>query len=232
MLALISFLVFLHICSFLFLSFMPWWCWKTYLFTCLSSQGKLAYVGCYENKWNTKMTKRKARWIWETMHDKDENFWEDWKCKNIAILSEGSFRKHRIKQSWLNLNLGEIKQSWSNLNLRERLLGLKGHGRIWILVRLKQSWLNLNLKKRLLWLNVMAESESWWDKTVVAESESRREAVRIKRSWPNLNLGETKWSWLNLNLRERLLRLNDRGWIWILMRLNGCGRIWISDRGC
>ena len=56
-------LIFLHICfffNFLFY-FIPWWCWKKYLFTCLSSIGEIAYVGCYEKTRNTMKTKRKAR---------------------------------------------------------------------------------------------------------------------------------------------------------------------------
>ena len=35
------------------------WCWKIYLFTCSSSIGGLAYVGCYENTRNTIKTERK-----------------------------------------------------------------------------------------------------------------------------------------------------------------------------
>ena len=50
--------------------------------------------------------------------------------KTNAILSEGSFGKHRIKRLWLNLNSGKTKRLWPNLNLRERLLGLNGRGRI------------------------------------------------------------------------------------------------------
>ena len=37
--------------------------------------------------------------------------------KTNAILSEGSFGKHRIKWSWSNLNSSETKRSWPNLNL-------------------------------------------------------------------------------------------------------------------
>ena len=34
---------------------------KIDLLTCLSNIGKLAYVGCYENTWNSNKIKRKAR---------------------------------------------------------------------------------------------------------------------------------------------------------------------------
>ena len=51
-----------------------------YLFTYSSNIGELAYVGCHEN-------------TWETMHDKDGKFWDEWKYENNEILSEGSFGK-------------------------------------------------------------------------------------------------------------------------------------------
>ena len=41
------------------------------------------------------------------MHDKDGRIWEDLKCENNAIWSEGTFGKHRIKRLLSNLNLDE-----------------------------------------------------------------------------------------------------------------------------
>ena len=59
-----------------------------------------------------------------------KNFERIENVKTNAILSEGSFGKHRIKRLWLNLNSSKTKRLWPNLNLGERLLGLNSRGRI------------------------------------------------------------------------------------------------------
>ena len=63
MLVFILFLVFLHICFcfFVLIIYAMMMLENISLFTCLSNIGKLAYVGCYENTWNTNKTKRKTR---------------------------------------------------------------------------------------------------------------------------------------------------------------------------
>ena len=49
-------LLFLFLFIFFFW-FMPCWYWKIYMFPCLSSRGKLAYVGCHENTQKSMKTK-------------------------------------------------------------------------------------------------------------------------------------------------------------------------------
>ena len=48
---------FAYMFFFLSYKFMPWWCQKIYLLTCLSSIGEPTYVGCYENTWKSIKTK-------------------------------------------------------------------------------------------------------------------------------------------------------------------------------